>query len=98
MAHIGGTFIGYFKDVKVIYDKAILQSDRDIADEDLWGIIGKKESARQNAEMLKFGNKQVNRYLERAKLAAEDEFTSSLNADSDSNAQSNEGQGAEVAE
>jgi hypothetical protein len=97
-AHIGGTFIGYFKDVKVIYDKAILQSDRDIADEDLWGIIGKKESARQNAEMLKFGNKQVNRYLERAKLAAEDEFTSSLNADSDSNAQSNAGQGAEVAE
>ena len=48
--------------------------------------------------MLKFGNKQVNRYLEKAKLAAEDEFTSSLNEDSNSNAQSNEGQGAEVSE
>ncbi len=77
-AHIGGDFIGYFKDVKIIYDKALLTSDRDIADEDLWGIIGKKESARQNAELQKFGNKQVNRYLEKAKLATESEFTSSL--------------------
>ena len=95
-AHIGGTFIGYFKDVKIIYDKAVLTSDRDIADEDLWGIITKKEDARQNAEMQRFGNKQVNRYLEKAKLAAEDDFTSSLNEGSSSNAQSNGGQAAEV--
>ena len=86
-AHTGGTFIGYFKDVSIIYDKALLTTDRDIADEDLWGIITKKENARQSAEMARFGNKQVNRYLERAKLASEDEFTSSLNADSSSNAQ-----------
>lgn len=78
----GGDFIGYFKDVKIIYDKALLSSDRDIADEDLWGIITKKEKARQNAEMSRFGDKQVNRYLEKAKLAAEDEFTSSLTNDS----------------
>lgn len=97
-AHIGGDFIGYFKDVKVIYDKAILTSDRDIADEDLWGIIGKKEEARQNAEMQRFGNKQVNRYLEKAKLATESDFTSSLNEDSNSNAQSTNGQAADVAE
>ena len=93
-AHIGGDFIGYFKDVKIIYDKALLTSDRDIADEDLWGIIGKKEKARQNAEMQRFGNKQVNRYLEKAKLATEDEFTSSLNSEGGSNAQSNGGQAA----
>ena len=97
-AHIGGDFIGYFKDVRVIYDKAILTSDRDIADEDLWGIIKKKEDARQNAEMLRFGNKQVNRYLEKAKLATESEFTSSLDEDSNSNAQSTNGQAADVAE
>ena len=95
-APIGGDFIGYFKDVKVIYDKALLTSDRDIADEDLWGIIGKKEKARQNAEMQRFGNKQVNRYLEKAKLASEDEFTSSLNDGSGSNAQSNGGQAADA--
>lgn len=97
-AHVGGDFIGYFKDVKIIYDKALLTSDRDIADEDLWGIITKKENSRQNAEMQKFGNKQVNRYLEKAKLATEDEFTSSLNSDSSSNAQQTSGQAASVAE
>ncbi len=80
----GGDFIGYFKDVKIIFDKALLSSDRDIADEDLWGIIGKKESARQNAEMQKFGNKQVDRYLEKSKMATEDEFTSSLNKEEQS--------------
>ena len=79
--HIGGDFIGYFKDVSIIYDKALLTSDRDIADEDLWGIITTKEKARQNFEMSRFGEKQVNRYLEKAKLAAEDEFTSSLKSD-----------------
>ncbi|MBO7582916.1 MAG: flagellar filament outer layer protein FlaA [Treponema sp.] len=95
-SHIGGDFIGYFKDVQIIYDKAILTSDRDIADEDLWGIIGKKESDRQAAEMSKFGNKQVNRYLEKSKLATEENFTSSLYEDSDSNAQSNAGQAADA--
>ena len=78
--HIGGDFIGYFKDVRIIFDKALLTSDRDIADEDLWGIIGKKEAARQAAEMSKFGNKQVNRYLEKAKMATEDSFTENLKA------------------
>lgn len=86
-AHIGGDFIGYFKDVKIIYDKALLTTERDIADEDLWGIVTKRESARQSAEMLRFGNKQVNRYLERAQQATESGFTSSLNENSTSNAQ-----------
>ena len=97
-SHIGGDFIGYFKDVKIIYDKALLTTERDIADEDLWGIIGKKESARQNAEMQRFGNKQVDRYLEKAKMATETAFTSSLNAGSTSNAAQSETSGAEVSE
>lgn len=87
-SHIGDNFIGYFKDVKVIYDLAILTSDRDIDDEDLWHIITKKERDRQNGEMARFGNKQVNRYLEKSKMATEAEFTSSLEENSDSNAQS----------
>ncbi|MFA6855804.1 MAG: flagellar filament outer layer protein FlaA [Treponema sp.] len=74
---VGGDYIGYFKDVKIIYDKALLTSDRDISDEDLWGIVGKKEADRQNGEMSRFGDKQVNRYLERAKEATEADFTSS---------------------
>ena len=71
----------------------LIQRERDIADEDLWGIITKKENARQQAEMQRFGNKQVNRYLEKAKLATETEFTSSLGEGE--SAQQNEGQAAE---
>ena len=69
----GDNFVGYFKDVQVIYDKAVLTSDRDIDDEDLWGIITKKEQARQDNEMSRFGNTQVNRYLESEKMSSEDE-------------------------
>lgn len=83
---IGADFIGYFKDVKVIYDLAVLTADRDIDDEDLWGIITKKEAARQANEMNHFGVKQVNRYIEKQKMATEDAFTATLNEDSASNA------------
>jgi hypothetical protein len=76
--HDGNDFIGYFKDVKIIYDKSVLTSERDIADEDLWGIIGKKEAAKQNAEMSRFGAHQVERFLEKQKMATEEAFTSSL--------------------
>ena len=71
---VGGTFIGYFRNVQIMYDKALLTTDRDIVDEDLWNIIGDKEKARQNAEMARFGNKQVNRYLEKQKMATETSF------------------------
>lgn len=77
-SHKGDNFIGYFKDVKIIYDLAVITTDRDIDDEDLWGIITKQERERQNGEMARFGNKQVNRYIEKEKKATEDEFTSSL--------------------
>lgn len=77
--HIGGDFIAYFKDVRIIYDKALIQTERDIADEDLWGIIGTQEKAKQAAQMTRFGDKQVNRYLERQKFAPEDEFQQNLN-------------------
>jgi hypothetical protein len=71
---VGGTFIGYIRNVQIMYDKALLTTDRDIADEDLWNIIGDKEKARQNVEMTRFGSKQVNRYLEKQKMATETSF------------------------
>ncbi len=95
-AHIGDDYIGYFKNVKIIYDKANLETERDIADEDLWGIIGRKENARQALEMSRFGNKQVNRYIERQKMATEENFTPTIDANSDSAAQSNGGQAADA--
>ena len=84
---IGENYIGYFKDVKIIYDLAVLSSDRDIDDEDLWGIITKQEKDRQNGEMSRFGSKQVTRYIEKEKMATENEFSSSLEGSSDSNPQ-----------
>jgi len=93
-AHIGGDYIGYFKDVKIIYDKAVLTSERDIADEDVWGIVRAREKKRQAIEMERFGNKQVNRYLERVKQATEESFTSSLNENSTSNAARSSGNAA----
>jgi hypothetical protein len=71
----GGDFVGYFKDVKIIYDKAVLDTDRDIDDESLWHIIYDRESARKVWEMERFGQNQVLRYLEQQKQATESTFT-----------------------
>lgn len=86
-ADVGGDFVGYFKDVKIIYDKAVLTTERDIADEDIWGIISERETQKQNLEMTNFGLRQVNRFLETEKQAAEASFTSSLVSDAASDAQ-----------
>jgi hypothetical protein len=71
----GGDFIGYFKDVKIIYDKAVLDTDRDIDDESLWNIIKDRETAKKVWEMEQFGRNQVLRYLESQKQAPENTFT-----------------------
>jgi hypothetical protein len=71
----GGDFITYFKDVKVIYDKAVLDTERDIEDEALWSIIRDRENARKSWEMERFGHKQILRYLDAQKQAPETEFT-----------------------
>lgn len=73
----GGDFVAYFKDVKVIYDLAVIDSDRDIDDEGLWNIVKDRENARKNIEMMGFGDVQVNRYLEQQKKATETSFTPS---------------------
>jgi len=67
----GGDFIVYFKDVKIIYDKAVLDTERDIDDEALWKIILDRETARKTWEMERFGQAQVLRYLELQKQATE---------------------------
>jgi hypothetical protein len=71
----GGDFVAYFKDIKVIYDKAVMEGERDIEDEGLWNIVKDRETARKNAEMEGFGKVQVLRYLEQQKKASETSFT-----------------------
>ncbi|AEF82267.1 flagellar filament outer layer protein FlaA [Leadbettera azotonutricia] len=70
----GGDFVAYFKDVKIIYDKAVLDTDRDIDDESLWGIIQTRETAKKVWEMKQFGQNQLLRYLEGQKQATENVF------------------------
>ena len=72
----GGDFITYFKDVKVIYDLAVLNTDPDIQDEAIWNIILDRETARKVWEMEQFGKNQVLRYLESQKQASELPFNS----------------------
>ncbi len=67
-AQTGGDFISYVKDVTLTYDKAFLNLQTDIDDEQLWGILGDREEARRNLEYERLGNKQVLRYLERQKM------------------------------
>jgi len=73
-SQIGGDFVTYFKDVKVIYDKAVLDTDRDIDDEALWQIINTRETARKLWQMERFGELQVIRFIDARKQATESEF------------------------
>jgi len=68
---IGGDFITYFKDVRVIYDKAVLDSDRDIDDEATWKIIEARETARKLWQMERFGEVQVLRFMDFQRQAVE---------------------------
>ncbi|MGP1576248.1 MAG: flagellar filament outer layer protein FlaA [Treponema sp.] len=73
-AHDGGGFVGYFKDVKIIYDKAVLNTVRDFADENIWGIQTKLNKERKQREVSRFGHVQVQRFLEQEKMATEAGF------------------------
>jgi hypothetical protein len=72
----GGDFVAYIKDVKILYDKAVLEPVRDIDDEEIWGIVSDKEAERKLVESRHFGYQQVMRYLERQKQESKEEFTS----------------------
>lgn len=74
-ANVGGDFVAYVKDVKILYDKAVLDASPDIIDEDVWGIVSKKETERKILESRRFGAQQVLRYLERMKQENKTEFT-----------------------
>ncbi|GHV80204.1 flagellar filament outer layer protein [Spirochaetia bacterium] len=74
-AQVGGDYVGYFKDVKIIYDKAVLDTERDIDDEATWGIINARENDKKAFEMSQFGQNQILRYMESQKLAPESSFT-----------------------
>jgi hypothetical protein len=64
----GGDFITYIKDISLTYDRAVLQLERDINDESVWGILQERERSRREAELRNLGSIQVLRYLEQRKM------------------------------
>ena len=70
----GGDFVTYVKDITITYDRAVLQLERDIDDEAIWGILQEREEARRNAELRRLGQQQVLRFLERQKMHSPDDM------------------------
>ncbi len=70
-AQEGGDFITYVKDIKITYDKAIIETERDINDEVIWNILQQRYEARRMAELKRLGNLQVLRFLEKQKMHVE---------------------------
>ncbi len=71
-SHMGGDFVTYVKDVKVKYDLAWQDSELDINDEQVWGIMQQREDARRKAEIRRLGNLHILRYLEQKKMYKEE--------------------------
>ena len=63
----GGDFVTYIKDVSITFDRAVLDLERDINDEAVWGILEERERARREAELGRVGNVQVLRFIEAQK-------------------------------
>ncbi|MDR0910918.1 MAG: flagellar filament outer layer protein FlaA [Spirochaetaceae bacterium] len=68
---IGGDFVAYFKDVSVIYDKAVETTTRDIDDEAIWGIQTERENNNMKVEFQKLGSSTVLQEIEKEKQATE---------------------------
>ena len=69
----GGDLVAYMKDIEITYDLALLETQRDINDEAIWGILTERQEARKRAELRRVGDMQVLRSLEREKMHKEEE-------------------------
>jgi nanoRNase/pAp phosphatase (c-di-AMP/oligoRNAs hydrolase) len=61
------------KDIEITYDLALLETQRDINDEAIWGILTERYEARKRAELRRVGDMQVLRSLEKEKMHKEEE-------------------------
>jgi len=69
----GGDLVTYVKDIEITYDLALLDTQRDINDEAIWGILTERHEARKRAELRRVGDIQVLRSLEKEKMHKEEE-------------------------
>ncbi len=64
----GGDFISYLKDIDITYDLATIEIERDIDDEEVWGLLQEREEARRQAELRRLGHVQILRFLEQRRM------------------------------
>jgi hypothetical protein len=64
----GGDFVVYIKDVKVTYDKAVLESQEIIDHESAWGILQARTEEAKKREYSRIGQNQILRFLEKQKM------------------------------
>jgi hypothetical protein len=67
-SQIGGDFVTYVKDVQMVYDLAIIETERDINDEAAWKILQARRDAKRAAEVRRLGILQVLRHQEELKM------------------------------
>lgn len=70
-SQIGGNFVTYFKDVKIIYDEAVLVEERDIDDEAIWQIQTERNNDLNKAEQARQSNELYLQALDKKKQATE---------------------------
>lgn len=69
----GGDFVTYIKDVKVVYDLAVLIQEREIDHESAWGILEARTKEAKMRELQRIGDSQLLQYLEKKKQHKEAE-------------------------
>jgi hypothetical protein len=74
-SHVGGDFVTYFRDVKIVYDKHTLNETRDINDEQEWQIITDREAADQKAEFENYSLDQIYRYAAEQEKATPNDYS-----------------------
>jgi len=72
--HNGGDFITYFRQINVVYDKAYMEPERDINDEDIWKIITERDESRMRHDIERYGEIQLLRHRDQERQATEQNF------------------------
>jgi len=67
-SQIGGDFVTYVKDVQIVYDLAVLEVERDINDEAVWGILKARKDRKRATEIRRLGILQLLRMQEKIKM------------------------------
>ncbi|MBN2651907.1 MAG: hypothetical protein JXR63_05940 [Spirochaetales bacterium] len=64
----GGNFIGYIKDIKVVYDQAVVAPYRNIDDEEVWQIREEEGMFNTEFELRKLARQRVKLFLEENRM------------------------------